>query len=116
MNLVEFLLARIAEDEAVAREALREWDDGEWRGPSVYDDGVRDVAVALDPRRVLAECGAKRRIIESVDVLTGGEKSYAERMRHTDVEDARYQIVRDMLGWLALPYADHPDYDETWRP
>jgi len=51
------------------------------------------------PSRPLAECDAKRRIVEQVsDTAWGG---YA---------------VRDyVLGQLALPYAGHPDYQEAWR-
>ena len=55
--------------------------------------------------RVLAECESKRRIITlcGVDPLQPG----ALLLRvQTDA------VVR----LLALPYADHPDYREQWRP
>ncbi len=80
MTLVEFLLERIAEDEAHAREAMGA-TDGEWSSWNrSWDAGARDLAAggeriaALpttidehvcrhDPARVLAECEAKRRIV-----------------------------------------------------
>jgi len=138
MSLVEFLLARIAEDEAWANacEGLH-W---EWRGNDLddlvtpdplldeYIDGdsvcsLRSVEtfpyqsipgegprflissaeetqstaaghiVRWDPDRVLAECAAKRRIVQWY----------------------QWGDVREpVLGPLAAVYADHPDYDQSW--
>ncbi len=65
----------------------------------------RDEAVAThiahwDPVRVLAECDAKRRIVEQVE----------------DVKWTGSYAVRDtVLRLLALSYAGHPDYREEWR-
>ncbi|MGZ4524215.1 MAG: DUF6221 family protein, partial [Mycobacteriaceae bacterium] len=60
-----------------------------------------------DPARVLAECEAKRRIVERYRVC---EPNYDEGNR----------LETRVLDWtmrlLALPYADHPDYDPAWRP
>ena len=56
-----------------------------------------------DPARVLAECEAKRRIIE----LCGGW------VPDRDVSPLAADYI---LGLLAVPYAGHPDYDEEWRP
>jgi len=103
-DLTEFLLARIAEDEAVAQDALdgRPWADESWQ-PEVYDDGVRNVAVAYSPARVLAECEAKWAIVDEarrwIERPSGPETSMPERA----------------LAFLALPYAEHPDYREEWR-
>ena len=108
-GLVEFLLARIHEDEADARLAVKGFPTGEW----THDGGVyaghetNDVAdwfyndtayhvARWDPARVLAECDAKRRIIEHC-----GEWVWP---------DCR------VLHLLALPYADHPDYRAEWKP
>ena len=94
----EFLLARISEDEAVAREVHRLYLD-DWS------------AVLAERRhslssRVLAECEAKRRIVEMAwDHL--GDDEYGWGM-----EEAKRQILAE----LALPYASHPDYREEWRP
>jgi hypothetical protein len=92
MDLIEFLLARIADDEAAAQGIAE--DVGEWMGD-----------------RWRAECDAKRRIVERLvagipdeDVMDGYEMDGWEQARNAT------------LPLLALPYADHPDYDEAWRP
>jgi len=125
MTITEFLLARIAEDEAVAKrvgnakmyrdDLGRGWIEGPL-GHVAITDGRRDIPVAeaalLDhlghnmPGRVLAECEAKRRIVE-LSWHHLGEDDYGWGM-----EEAKRQV----LVLLALPYADHPDYREEWRP
>jgi hypothetical protein len=84
MTLTEFLLARIAEDEAEMQRADFVWD---------Y-------------QRLLAECEAKRRIVKTrpFKLLAGAEERQADRLRD--------QVLR----LLALPYADHPDYQQEWKP
>lgn len=75
MTIEEFLLARIAEDESVAREvsasnradverglysaALVELDASLW----ATDGNFGQLAVYVHPARVMAECEAKRRIL-----------------------------------------------------
>jgi hypothetical protein len=107
----DFVLARIAEDEAVARAAVQTTERGGsagwyWSnaGEAVFLDGTSTPVVwgdeqsrpagnhivRHDPARVLAECAAKRRI------LTLASDAVAES--------------------LALAYAHHPDFDEDWRP
>jgi len=119
-GLADFLLARIAEDErAAADEAVARAHSGTVVLGPAYDDHpareaireqlqesvtalqrVRPWTAIYDPARVLAECEAKRKIVEQV--RDPAWSSYA---------------VRDLvLGNLALPYADHPDYREEWRP
>ena len=99
-TLADFLLARIAEDETVAREAQDQLDDWTARGLSV-SGGVVDSVEAHKyrwfPTRVLAECEAKRRIVE-------------EREKWNNVLGLNFACRA-----LALPYADHPDYREEWR-
>lgn len=36
--------------------------------------------------------------------------------RRQVIDDANHQPTCDTLQGLALPYADHPDYREEWRP
>lgn len=163
MELVDFLRARLDEDEALAREASGSTvvgERGNWRpSPSgdeweasqtdcdetellvalrpglprpvdvmsgywgavvcdKPDDCDPDAASPLrqlqhaarhDPARVLAEVEAKRRIVflaTQIPALTA---------KHNPFQN-------DADGWaetlkqLALPYADHPDYREEWRP
>lgn len=88
----------------------------EWLG-----DAIEHVA-RHDPARMLAECEAKRRIIaEHSDERDHGNG----RITHTGVCDTCGEDVgRDVddqypcrtLQLLALPYADHPDYRDEWRP
>ena len=95
MTLTEFLLARIAEDEA-----------------GVRDGTVGIIAISL-AARILAECGAKRRIL----ALHASGQPWCECgvWDTTEHGEPGYEIC-PTLRLLALPYADHPDYDQEWRP
>jgi hypothetical protein len=99
MSLTEFLLARIAEDEAHAGLVLDR--TGPWDAPPI------------SPERTMAECEAKRRIIELADQVENMEASLMQEFGGTPDDDDPSVM---MLRALALPYADHPDYDEGWRP
>ena len=157
-GLAEFILARIAEDEAVAKAADVKQCDPEWfcspvraaragtvtvrskrdkrpmaRVESVTADEPDDItdgtAVAEhiarhDPARVLAECEAKRRIVE----LHWGRRTWVEAESPVpgayvcdfcSADDAPPDWTLypcDHLRLLALPYADHDSYQESWRP
>lgn len=132
-SLSDFLLARIAEDEAVARAVVAtDYSKGRWQWesnrldpyrsalvndrdavvlPSKHDDVypswmVADHIARHDPARVLAECEAKRRIVEEVYPALELEFGGAYRGEPATL----------LLQLLALPYADHPDFREEWRP
>lgn len=94
--LPEFLLARYAEDEAVARR-------------------LRDHALAIygrDPAaRPLADVEAKRRIVEIAAARVLDEPVMARGKVHAGVTPWAYT-----LRLLALPYSDHPDYRQEWKP
>jgi hypothetical protein len=100
-DLVAFLLARIVEDQ-----------DPDWH---TVECGVglgywaTETCVCGYPARVLVECDAKRRIVEEA------RDQFAKPGDDPDdgMADLTYENV---LSLLALPYADHPDYDERWRP
>jgi hypothetical protein len=136
VELTDFIKQRLDEDEAVARAAAVKQGDPSWvrHGPIVlsdprafrirserdsrpialvqdvsgdpgdpdYETAVLDGADAADhiarhdPARVLAEIEAKRRIVDLTEHGCGDD----------------YQRVQRAL---ALPYADHPDYDERWK-
>jgi hypothetical protein len=92
MSLIDFLLARIVEDEAAIA----------WTPVEVWPSR----------RRVLAECEAKRRIVGQWQGLDrDADKPSLSRTAAT-MADATYLA----LLALATVYADHPDYDESWRP
>lgn len=117
MELTEFLAARIAEDEAVARDAEGLWADQygphplpseHWADRLVATDVYSEVdaCVAASPARVLAECEAKRRIVE---MRTGAYDVWTSAEVH-----AIDQHLAIVLRALALPYRDHPDFDPAW--
>ena len=89
VTLAEFLLARIAEDEERF---------GEYPAPHIEGCPHEPCDCGI-PARVLAECEAKRRIVD-----------YATN-QHTSGPDWDLAVA-----FLALPYADHEDFDESWRP
>ena len=165
MTLTEFLLARIAEDEAAAHGAYgvgsEHEDDPHWRAhrqPSLIpghiarwqvvsvrecdedpgfpaeritelmigggDEEERPAAEFIarhDPARALAECEAKRQVVH--EWQTFGKLADPSVQPSTDEEfcvraaavGIRQGLAR-ALSHLATPYADHPDYDEAWRP
>lgn len=95
-TLIEFLLARLDEDEAVARSA----GGDSWCGVSMREEGgaTREQAnhiLRWDPARILAEVAFKRKLL--------GEQGYGGGV-------IAEWIQRDM----AQVYADHPDYDSAW--
>lgn len=131
-TLTEFLLARIAEDEAAARgaspgpwshsheglqggEVIRSADD--LRVTRVYQTGWPDYLPACEnaahiarhhPARILADCKAKRAAVrECADDLGQREGGLKGRVG---------RATWDVLTHLAVPYADHPDYRDEWRP
>ena len=121
-NLAEFVLARVAEDEATARAVTGpEWSAAtcEWWGD------LGDYVGRHDPARVLAECEAKRRIVEihpdehgTCFACSDGDDGGC-----SDPEccgSGPIPMFKDWpcptLRWLALPYADHADYRQEWKP
>ena len=79
MTITEFLLARIAEDEVEAN-----WVDAEG------DNGSSPIQ---HPARILAECAAKRELVDIWHDKHGGGH---------------------VLKTLATVYSDHPDYQPKW--
>jgi len=119
MTLVEFLQARLAEDELIALAAV----DGspQWRSSYDYRD-VKDeqghYVIQADsrhpnlqqtahiarhcPARVLADVEAKRDVI-------------AAYLRHDATGDLLERgVVEDTLRSLCSVYAGHPDYNPSW--
>ena len=117
-TLAEFLLARIAEDEAVARDEIARQE--KWPAPAGAAYAVTMVDI-ITPARVLAECDAKRRIVElhgrrdddTCAECGDGEPDTGPGDRGW-FEAAHWPCLT--LQLLALPYADHPDFQEQWKP
>lgn len=137
MELTEFLLARIAEDEAVARCTCAE--TGGACGGGFCDERCptcRDGDRETRDWRPLAECEAKRRIValhREWPVLIQTEPTM-ERVG-ADVDSMVYRASQEIqwatnreyvarfgteppttpiLRALASIYADHPDFDPAW--
>lgn len=137
-SLTDFLLERVAEDEAVAQkgvltEGQLEYLWREFERARVPGAVERLVVGWHDPARVLAECAAKRAIVEVVSAwkhevvedcwYTCGAAT-EERDGGQCCDDARRRTGCDcgldfrvgaILKPLANIFADHPDFDPAWR-
>jgi hypothetical protein len=85
-DIVEFLRARLDEDEA--------WG----RSP--------ECGYQQDPARVLREVEAKRRIVESCS---------PQSLDNSCADPGERCLAEVTLEALALPYSDHPDYQPEWN-
>ena len=138
LSLAEFLIARIAEDEEAAKQISGQhwwaashpadsWIIASDEGPVVYNEGAPTEAEAAhiarwDPARVLAECEAKRRIVEWHPAVSGtgrdGEAVTGCANCIGNAAGQSFTIAGPCLTirLLTLPYADHPDYRDEWKP
>jgi hypothetical protein len=152
VTIVEFIKARLDEDEAAARAASAggawRYEDGDsvgawtlydehwtiaslktyqheaydyaarmpaFRHPEYVDADANGAHIARhDPARVLREVEAKRRILDRYDDALARQGDWQESQLAADICVQEYQDW--VLPTLALPYADHPDYDPTWSP
>lgn len=131
-DIEAFIRERIQSDEYHALRAFGdhnnagpEWHE-EWSGSlnigdsdypiSTNDSQVSRFMERFDPARVLREVEAKRAILDEhicgCPTPTCVDCGACSGAHHSDPERFPCQTVR----LLALPYADHRDYDETWRP
>ena len=98
-TLTDFLLARITEDERTADLHERLLAPQLGRLPQEMLDSL------VPPARLRADCEAKRRIVEH-------EQHRPEKDFRAIIPPADTPVLRLM----ALPYDDHPDYRDEWRP
>jgi len=117
-ELLDFLRARLDDDEQVARAAK----PGPWAadGGGVHATHPTDEVVSYtesaehiarhDPARILREVEVKRRIMEKHGASDRMEYSYFLCTGCSDGHPC------DTLRLLALPYDDHPECREEWRP
>jgi len=119
MTLVEFLEARIAEDELMATAAIEgaaDWHvlyayrdirdgDGSYvvQADGLYPTAGQAAHIARhSPARILRQCEAVRRVI-------------AECLRLEAVGDLPGRTVAEItLKQLASAHSDHPDFDPAW--
>jgi hypothetical protein len=122
LTVTEFVLARIAEDEAAAlrraqdREAEPYWRvDPAVQPPSRDGRGVTGYLKAESPedRRVLAQCAAMRKIV--VNALVYREKADSEVVESRKfIAQIMAETAEDSLQPLASIWSDHPDWREEW--
>ena len=118
-GVTDFLLARIAEDEAAARA------DGPRQPHARYCGWCLQEGAGFDedgcecgiPVRVLRECAAKRQIVEfhrpmqlSAEQVSAGFLPNCEGCWEEGGEDGGPTFPCRTLRWLAEIYADHPDW------
>jgi hypothetical protein len=127
-GLVEFLLVRIAEEEGPARQWLapepdsmgdpagwQDWHDARAKSWHTADcgwkvgEGLAEDCFCGVPARVLVDCETRRRIVSEYRE-TRDEAPMGARY------DGQLEALERVIELLALPYADHPDYQEQWRP
>ncbi len=102
-DMATYLLARIAEDAVVAREAVAD-HPGPWYPGDHSDTAVAHVA-RWGPDWVLAECAAKRRIVERCQsVLT----------HHGYTPEVATYLAEEVLQHLVQVYAERPDFPLEW--
>ena len=106
MTLTEFLLARIAEDEVQAHIARH---DTCFNGIESPDEGAW--YYCANPERRLAECDAKRRLVETLNIFIRIDGNGAGLL-----EPCAAMTSALVLAYLTLPYADHVDYQREWMP
>lgn len=131
MNIVEFLKARLAEDEAVARAIDDKQLDSGWStsynqfglantppgwyitphiGLAYEEEGARHIA-RFNPERVLREIAAKRRIVEDYRISRSAdlEQPDSRGTLHAGAEAFFSACIS-----LASAYSDHPDHTPSW--
>lgn len=122
-DLVNFLRARLDEDELIARDASVEaWTKAE--APSIFVMSVNGLVAETsaftdalhiarhDPARVLAEVDAKRQALAHYERIQQHTRNSDGGADYIFAEGA----VRKQAEYMALAYADHPDYRDEWRP
>ena len=105
MTLTEFLKREIAADEAVARRAQRGYQHV--FGIPHYFTANSDTSVAMNPRVALAECEAKRRIVEEWHAATEAVFDEWSAGEAYGLEVA--------VKHFAQVFADRPGFDPAWR-
>lgn len=139
-DLIEFLRARLDDDERAAASAASVSDgtlDGrvgarwnvieiDWEGIHVYsrpsgldkEGGTAPITAHMqryDPARVMAEVEAKRAILELHRPLDDMWCSACcDNVAPYELNATEYPCPT--LRLLALPYADHRDYRQEWKP
>lgn len=109
-DLAAFLLAMIAEDEEGARRESV-WPNGapkteqDWQYVAGQADSM--LVSMFSPARVLADCEARRAIVERLAAVVDDTINYDDMARN---------LADDILRLLGLSYSARPGYREEWKP
>lgn len=127
-DLAAFMLARIAEDEAAARREANPPPPPDELGPTKrWVEYQARQAFVDNPARMLAECAAKRIVVELHGPVSASELGGQSDTLITCGSCGPHEDVDFRIEWyemeypcptlraLAQPYADHPDFAEEWR-
>ena len=114
MNIREFLLERITEDESDAQADAAEMDSS---SISIQFDCATQAR--FTPARVLAECEAKRAVIEQHGPGESHYRDYCETCAEWwDAEVGEgppgVKFPCPTLRAVAAVYKNHPDYPQEW--
>ena len=137
MNIVEFLNARLDEDEQAARAIDDKQLDSGWStsynpaglantppgwyitphiGLAYEEEGARHIA-RYDPARVLREIAIKRAIIAKLEANDAGYGGGTGPVDWSELPDARAganYALRDALRVLCAVYSAHFDFNPEW--
>jgi hypothetical protein len=124
-KLDEFLLARLAEDKRIALDAAAAagrdgWSVAEPPPSAAGDRRAAEHVARQDPARLLADCAAKRRLVVACRDARPDLSFLGRRPRGMAdfplTPHGEHELAALTLALLALPYAEHHDYREEWRP
>lgn len=115
LALADFNDARLNEDEAAARATTDAEVEEQLSWAEVRVGDAQAHIERHTPTRVLREVAAKRvlvgnwrQLILRIDAESDPDKRERLALTRHGLDQAAYQ--------LASAYADHPDYEDTWRP
>jgi hypothetical protein len=132
-DLVAFMRDRLDDDEQAARRVNSSWrqigetgviaSDGDRAEECANGNwtGIAEHIVRHDPVRVLADIEVKRELIKlhksaKLSYLPSRERGCVTCSTAQAWDAQAGEANCQTLRLLALPYADHPDYRDAWRP
>lgn len=115
LTLADFLLARISDDEQTARAAATDAWAGSWWHDHMDERAYNAIQADAIARatRALDECVAKRRIVTELHWTENGTLNPDHAGDCFTCQDTAPCLT---LRLLALPYSDHQDFRQEWRP
>lgn len=109
-DLIAFYRARLDELEQAARQTTEE--EYAWNVGVSTSYGSIDHAELHTPSWALRDVEAKRRIVDEYDEALRTLSGF----RESGYEEGRREALELACRALALPYADHRDYQKRWKP